>query len=543
MTSHRSILEPARGSTLRRHARRAALTALATTSVFAAAPAATSLAAPMKMADMFLVEQHGGWFCGGAQQLNGANCPNKHNSVDAARMLLGALPNGSDDLYLRVAKARNNCADGQLPRLGMLRPVCDTGVPAPAECPDDSTPFCTLKSLRKRGVNLGVVIGAEVKQAARSAADLAWHSCQIANTDDENLYSFVWLDEVAHLDPTELTKAVTSIQAGRFVDGTFCDPSLTAQQPLKVVTNDRTWQPGAHTLGTGAWAHAKRIELLQKSDARIGRGATRDVSRALVRNDLAFVRAVNAIGGSNAVLRLELPAQTSLLSTFSADTQCSLLKRWTQLGRRHGYTLIDPIYVHGAARPPRAHHPYDSIAEGTFGLQMALITGSGSSACPAKTKGRPDKGPGAKSGGRKDRAPSDDDMSNDDVPEDTTSEDTEPAEVPIAEAPLPPGPAPRPPGVGMDPITAEGCNSARLNGWVNAHGTTTRFHFEFWPRSGGATQRTGEGTVDAGNVREGVSRVADMLRKGTEYNAKLIASSAAGRSVSDAFAFKTKAHC
>ena len=111
---------------------------------------------------------------------------------------------------------------------------------------------------------------------------------------------------------------------------------------------------------------------------------------------------------------------------------------------------------------------------------------------------------------------------------------------------VPPPPQPPPPArlAGVQTLDAGAitCNSARLHGWVNPHGSPTRFHFEYWSRPD-AVRLHGSGDAGAGVDRNDVSRVADPLEPGTGYSAVLIADNAAGRSIANVISFRTRGRC
>ena len=97
--------------------------------------------------------------------------------------------------------------------------------------------------------------------------------------------------------------------------------------------------------------------------------------------------------------------------------------------------------------------------------------------------------------------------------------------------------------MGVNQPSALTCKSARLEGWVNPHGGATAFHFEYWQQGVNITHTTGAGHAGPGKDRTSVSRVADNLQANTGYSAKLVASNAAGRSVSDVVSFMTRKRC
>src|SRR5688500_7166344 len=122
--------------------RTAIATLLALSALAAGGPSPAAAQAPIDLADLFLVEQDGGWFCGAnGEQINGATCP-QHGSEWFSRHFLDRLKGKNHPkLFLRVGKARNDCDLGQ--PLG--RDTCTTGVPEWAACPDapdKPTPYC-----------------------------------------------------------------------------------------------------------------------------------------------------------------------------------------------------------------------------------------------------------------------------------------------------------------------------------------------------------------------------------------------------------------
>ena len=348
-----------------------ALTAIASGSASAAAPAPPAI----DLADMFLVEDDGGWFCNSAKQANNATCPEHHVSRLAAQDLIAALTPSSPDLYLRVAKARSDCTYD--PAGGG---ACSTGVPS-EPCAADvpfKTPACTLGELSRRGIKLGIVIGALGDASkVRSVRDVTWHACQVSRADKTQFYDFVFLDAAWRLGD-RLRRTVRLMQAGQYALGNRDLPCPDAAPGHPVITNDTSWQRGraANTsLDNGAWAHAKRVGILDGENdvGTIQRAARGSADGALTSQDKAFVAAVRAVG-SIPVLRLEVPSQSSRFARLQTQVQCSLLARWSSLQGVYGYTLIHPLYVHGAASGQKAKSsPYDSFVEGTFVYQAALM--------------------------------------------------------------------------------------------------------------------------------------------------------------------------
>jgi hypothetical protein len=104
--------------------------------------------------------------------------------------------------------------------------------------------------------------------------------------------------------------------------------------------------------------------------------------------------------------------------------------------------------------------------------------------------------------------------------------------------------AARRPDAGREEPTAVTCRSARLNGWVDPHGSPTRFRFEYWRRDAPDRRiQAGGGDAGAGEGRVDVSRVADGLEPDTHYSARLIATSSAGEAASEVFSFTTRPRC
>src|ERR1044072_7367007 len=185
---------------------------------FVAALAAAALAlagsapaeARLKMADAFLVNEKGTWFCPDDQ---GVTCPESRGSQAFAQILL-KRPSALAGVYLRVAKAPSDCA--------LSDDVCKAGVPDRTLCPTNAdTPFCVVHALKANRVKLGIVIGAakDGSEAGepRSPAALAGHACKINQADSEHLYDFVFLDLAYKLGYGQLKQAVRLIQGGRII--------------------------------------------------------------------------------------------------------------------------------------------------------------------------------------------------------------------------------------------------------------------------------------------------------------------------------------
>jgi hypothetical protein len=478
-----------------------------------ASPAAA--AASIDMADLFLVDQNGNWFCDdtGANAVKGTRCGSDGRRPRAAAdALLRRMKGNQRHLYLRVAKARDECDAVQ-------EGPCLTGVPAYKPCADSPNgPWCTLRHLRKRGIKLGVILGAgDDDGKPRSVADLARHACRISQADTTRLYDFMFLDFTVGLATAELKAAIGMIRKGQDESGKPC-PDVRGQRRRwsKIIVNATSaWNPNdATSLHLGAWAYAKRLDVLGTSAIEsIGDGD----AAALTAEDELFLQQVNATG-HRAVLRLEVPKQTSTFAGLGRAQQCSLLTRWASLQQERRFTLIYPLYVHGI----QGAAPYDSFGQRTFGLQSALID-----RYPSRrgTQGLPGCGT------------DDDGDSADKVPE---PGDEAPPEEPPAP---PPPPVLRLAGAGAQEPTEVTCRSARLHGWVNPHANATRFGFEYWENGVNVPQPAGGGDAGAGTDRNLVSRVAEGLRPDTHYSARLIAVNAAGQSASEVVSFTTRRRC
>lgn len=477
--------------------------------------------APLEMGDLFLVEQNGKWMCPNESARTHVNCPTSHGSREAAQLLVDNLTRDplapkSRPLYLRVAKARNDCHEGR--RAGRR---CQVAVPSREDCSVGAMegPYCALEALKQNGAKLGVVLSAageegDSKATPRTVPELAWHACQVRRADGHRLYSFMFLDLTFKLKE-DLRPAVRRIQRGQVRKGKRwvpCEPGKKGKKSgrgWRVITNDTTYPYGRSgaTLDTGAWGHARHLDLLEgprwrqrAKDAAEGRRA------ALTPSDLQFVHDVGKLK-SHAVLRFEVPSQSSMFAKLGRPVQCSLLGKWARQQARWSYTFLYPLYVHGVG----ANRAYDSFGDaGTFPWQRELIDrylpegAANEVACPTQTTtGDPSKRPG------------------------------DPR----------PRPMPRSPDVGGAQASEVTCKRARLNGWVNPHGSATTFSFEYWKRGVNVPHRTGAGDAGAGGDRVDVVRVVDDLQADTGYSAKLIASNAAGRAVSDVFSFTTAKGC
>ena len=299
--------------------------------------------------NFFFVEQDGSWICDRAS----IRCPVGRSSEQIVNEVLAGLGGEArPDLYLRVAKARNDCS----PK------ACTTAVPDAAH---HLPVLQKLRELRALDIKLGVVVGAERDNSdvPREAERLALQACAISKADTEHLYAFMFLDLTRHLSDKDLIKVVKAIKRGETADGDPCPGGAGARRGWPaIITNDNH----TGTLDTGAWAHARHLGLLGKN-AKGGpiSNAAQGKASALTPGDRKFLRRVKRqAAGSLAVLRLEVTTETSRFAGLEQDAQCSLLTRWARAQQPRGYTFIYPLFAHGVE-----NEPYDSIVEGTLGLQ------------------------------------------------------------------------------------------------------------------------------------------------------------------------------
>lgn len=370
----------------------------------------STVGAPLKdMADTFLVEQDGGWFCPRTPGLEAvAVCPEErgegHSSREFAELLIEdivAHPELDPPSYLRAGKARNDCS---------INPAeeCTTGVPpAPAQpCLDVnlppgqftvSSPYCALQGLKDVGSNLGVIVGAAQDGIAgekppRTVEDITYHACMINKADTSDLYDFMFLDLAFKLHNADLKSVVSKVQGGIYWNptaGTYQQCPYGAWP--KLITNDTTYPH--RTLATGAWGHAKSFNALEGGNWREKAEGAADGSKPAIRpEDAEFVQAVhNQDPGSHPVLRFEVPSQTNRFAQLDVSDQCNLLRRWAKHQKQSShpsehFSMLYPLFVHGLPEKPRT---YDSLYRGTFLRQRELIhfynpdlDGRSLSACP-----------------------------------------------------------------------------------------------------------------------------------------------------------------
>jgi len=498
--------------------------------VFASAPA---MAAKITMADAFLVDSTGHWLCPSNKvdcvpAAPGDSTAPLTSQGFAEELLKHAAVFNKRRLYLRAAKARNDCHEGS----NCAKTV---GVPKPKKCPDArNSPFCALRSLKRANVRLGIVISAkrdhesedfnEADQSStephRRPSELAWQACEIRQADRRHLFDFVFIDYTFQMGYPATREAVQLIKHGRIMkDGKSvpCRSNDGKHDVLgpwpHVMTNDTTWsydnKKKNYALTTGAWAHAKRLGVIEDKTAPTQ-------TSAFTENDRRFIRRVHD-AKSQPVLRLEVTPDTSEFAGLDRPLQCALLNTWAGAQRKSDldYTLLFPLFVHGVTKV--LTKPYNSLFENTFMQQLSLI------ARPNKSAGCPSDAATAGSPGQL----------------------FAPATPPVASTAPVAGPPPPPPVVAMPNVLAHEptnltCHSARLNGWVNPQGSPTRFHFEYWKRGEpSAAQPSGDGDAGAGTARVEIARVIDGLVRNTGYTGRLIASNAGGRAVSDIFSFTT----
>ncbi|MEJ7786500.1 MAG: hypothetical protein WKF96_16990 [Solirubrobacteraceae bacterium] len=521
---------------------------------------------PTKIADLFVADTYPAdaehpavyvdWFCrppdsNGSPVQSGNKKDCSGDSQAAFNGLadgLGRRSSGKPEL-LRVGKARDDCVD-QAPLEN-----CKTGVPhasAPCSRPDES-PYCAFIALKARDIHLGVIVGARdtTKQVgagvaeadngkrrsrprARRIADIAWHACQIHRDDKDSFapgdgfYDFLFLDQAGLLHQ-RLTAAVKYINEGKIKTENGWEKGQGCEQGWDVITNDNGWGDARHPLDTQAWGHAKNYDVAQ-SLVKLTRAASG--GPAVTRQDLRFIDSVNKLRPprgrtTGAVLRVEVTRSTSYLANLKPPPQqCRILGDWAaaQVDSEAPFAALFPLYNHGDSGKGTA--PYNSFAQGTFLRQLELIahprTERRQTDCPQK--GSSPGSPGVPDSAVAPTLPA-------------PSAGTPPPPARVIE---PPRVAPRAPDVmslGASNLT---CHSARLNGWVNPHGTPTTYHFEYWKRGEvNAAQASGFGDAGTGTERRQADRVIEGLQRDTGYTAKLMASNSAGRAVSEIFSFTT----
>lgn len=504
---------------------------------FTGAAATAAAKPPIRMADAFLVDSTGTWFCPGPRvdcDPEGVGTPaTSRGFAEELLKQLGALnTTRRRPLYLRAAKARNDCHEDT---------DCTTvGVPPQQICQPGASdmPFCALLSLKQANVKLGIVISAKRsdpddpdgledpneatdsdKTPPRTPSALAWQACEIRQADRAHLYDFVFIDYTFRMGYDATREAVQMIKSGRITKRGKSAKCRSGGKDLgpwpHVMTNDTTWdyKKKNYNLKTGAWAHAKRLGVIGEDEV-----ATR--KSGFTANDRQFIRRVHQ-ANSQPVLRLEVTPDTSEFAGLERPLQCSLLKTWAGAQRksRLDYTLLFPLFVHGVVNEFETNKPYNSLLEETLTPQLSLIAhpnkpsaaGCASRAATSGTPGQlvaPTTPPGAS------------------LP-------------PVGTQPPPPAVVAMPNVLAHEPTNLT-CHSARLNGWVNPHGSPTRFHFEYWTRGEpAAVQRSGDGDAGAGTARVEIARVIDGLVRKTGYTGRLVASNPGGRAVSDIFSFTT----
>ena len=345
----------------------------------------------LEMADAYLVGYDGDWFCPQKPgRLSVQLCPAELGEGGSSQHFAEYFiehakgnPASEPPPYMRVGKARRFCSLADWP--GGL---CATAVPARPDTPCAdlalppeqyavTSPYCALRALNDLGIKLGVIVGAEQhnpdgKPTARSVAELTYHACVVNQADQDNLYDFMFLDQSFRLKDAELKDVVTKIQGG-----IYWNPAAMQYERCPaggwphLITNDTTYPQ--RTLATGAWAHAKRFDVLGRTGepllpmVEVATGQR----PALTQKDLDFIRDVEVNDpGSHPILRFENPSQTDRLAQLGRGVQCQLLRRLAEGQQPAGYSMLYPFYVHAVPAKPRT---YDSLFRGTFRRQAELI--------------------------------------------------------------------------------------------------------------------------------------------------------------------------
>ena len=344
----------------------------------------------------------------------------------------------------------------------------------------------------------------------------------------EGFYDFLFLDQAKFLGP-DVTDAVKYINEGMVMtdDGW----QRRCGRGWDVITNDNDWKK--HSLDTQAWGHAKNYGVAKHFKSL--ENAAKGDRPVLTPDDKLFIKRVNGLNPpdgltTGAVLRVEVTKSTDLLARrLTPYQQCTILGAWAQAQTelRGGFASLFPLYNHGDS--DKKTKPYSSFAEFTFLRQLELMADPKP---PYRTK--------CPSSKMTDGSPGDPVANL--APGDPLATTAPPPTRAPAQPPPPAVQPPvlRPPDVMSFEPTNLTCHSARLNGWVNPHGSTTTYHFEYWKTGDVNTaQSSGFGDVGAGSNRVPVARVVDGLQRKTQYTGKLMASNAGGRGVSQIFSFTT----
>lgn len=352
---------------------------------------------PYDMGDMFLVEEDGGWFCPGTghpEKVCPGDADDASQTVDftsqqAAANILSYMDNhglNERPKVLRVGKARDDCDSTG----------CPTGVPRPTLCASrTATPYCALLALKRENIDLGVIMGSRTVDSdgnsiGRGTVGMARQACEISQDDnakvtaddnDSGLYDFLFIDQ-AHYLHSRVAEVVEMITKGKVQDnGQWVDcleKDGTRAGGWDVVTNDNGYdETVGYTLKTLAWGHARRLKVMENQADALD--AANGDKPAVTDDDKTFIRAVQSYDANHesiktrAILRLEVTNQTANFTKWlGPEARCTLLRLWAYgQTQSPGFTLISPLYVHGAEGTDS--RSYDSSHKGTFVRQMELF--------------------------------------------------------------------------------------------------------------------------------------------------------------------------
>ena len=282
----------------------------------------------------FLINRYGGWT--GPENLLGDP---QHWVVDS---IIAANPS-----HLRITDAANTCEPGE----------CFTMQPK------DNAVARQLRELRDAGIKLGTAINIAHTDGGRkrSVQDVVDHACKMKQADDENLYSWIFLD-FSSSQPKRLEIA-NKIRSGK-----GCPAG-----GWRIMTNSSGYKKSYH-LARGALAHAKRFSLLVGgSDSAIKERlveAARGQRPILTDSDHRFLEDVKKkYPEAYPVLKLEVPNQVAqIFAELPTDVQSSLIEKWARGQERNGYKMIYPLFVF-----PGNHPPYNSLEELTYQLMVSLM--------------------------------------------------------------------------------------------------------------------------------------------------------------------------
>lgn len=247
------------------------------------------------------------------------------------------------------------------------------GVATPVPIPSSQEITDRLIGLRDMGIHLGVSLNAfwvhgTKRKMHKSVGKVLSEACTI-RTATEGLYDWIFLDFALSRTTSELHKLVEGLKSGDRCDGLGWE---------RVMTNSTNWKNAdSARLPRGAWSHGSRIALMNNGagDAHNkwrtrARLAAEGKYPAIGPSDIAFVDHAHDVSrDSMPVLKLEIPHQTSNFASLQGGIQRELISRWAAAGRKHGFELMFPLFVHKRSTP----FAYDSRKEKTFALQVRLL--------------------------------------------------------------------------------------------------------------------------------------------------------------------------